>query len=498
MFKNKITVKLFVILLGCLILFTAMIVFIQFFVVSRMYSTTEYTVKRENDLSAELIKLNEVYSVIIENKAEEQNVITSMLSDYSTKNNAYFFIIDKNYNVKYIPKYQEPLAKTYLNSIQNTFKSQLAFNFDQDKRFRVNGILGLPSKYVTVFSSVKSKNEYIVAVTAEVHTSEDEKGLSTYVIYVFAFGIAVAILLAALFSFFITRPIVKIRNMAIKMARLEFDKRCEIESKDEIGDLSESLNFLSEKLDSTLKELYEANGKLKNDLEIQKEIDLLRKDFIAAVSHELKTPLTLIRGYTEGMQDHIVKEENIEGVQNIIVNEVDKMDRLVQELLDLSKLESAGYELNKQVFTLDEMLSNVAEKYSIVMKERKFQFDCVLNGSENQVNADQFRIEQVVTNFLNNAMANTTCDGVITLKSEVMADSVRVSIFNEGSPISKQDIIKIWDKFYRSDKSRSKKTGGTGLGLTICKAILEKHGSKFGVQNVEKGVESYFIMKVEK
>lgn len=497
MLKNKITVKLFLILSGCLILFTAIIVLVQLFVVGRMFQTTEYTVKRENDLSEILLKFEYDYSSLSQQRQDAQNNITTLLQNYGDANKAYFLILDSSYNIKYAPQNtRKALGDYYLNNIEQTFKANKAYN-QYGAHFRVQGLFGLPSKYIAVFTEIKPLSETVVSVTAEVHTGDDEAVLKQYVIYVFVFGISLSFLLAALFSVFVTRPVIKMRDTAAKMTRLDFREKCTVHSADEIGDLAMSLNFLSEKLDGTLNELYQANEKLKNDLDFQKEIDLLRKEFIAAVSHEFKTPLTLIRGYTEGMQDHLVKEENIEGAQAIIVDEVDKMDRLVQELLELSKLESGGYVLNKQDFSMDEMLREVSEKYSIIMKERQFVFVCNLSCGKKTVNADKFRMEQVVTNFLNNAMSNTPSGGAISLKSEMMGDSMNVSVLNEGTPIPLQDISKIWDRFYRCDKSRSRITGGTGLGLTICKAILEKHGAQFGARNLDCGVEFYFTLKAE-
>lgn len=493
MFKNKITKKLFIILSVSLILFTAMLVFIQLFIVSRMYSTTEFTVKHENDLAADVKKISEEYSLMRLNGADKKAVI-SILNDYTEKNSAYFLILDNDCNIKYSSTYKKAYNDIYLRNIEKEFKDQSAVNVNQ--RFRVNGFLGLPSKYVAVYAYTDS-DECVVAITAEVHTSSDEAILTRYVLYVFAFGIGVAILLAALFSILITRPVIKMRNAATQMASFDFQQECNVSSNDEIGDLAASLNFLSSKLDKTLKELYKANKKLSDDLDLQKEIDLMRKEFIAAVSHEFKTPLTLIRGYTEGMQDNIIKEDAVDNAHAIIINQVDKMDRLVQELLELSKLESAGYQLNRHPFLIDDMLHDVADKYSIVMQEKQLHFTCSLSCPNILINADAFRIEQVVTNFLNNAMVNTPKDGSIILKSEYADNSVRISIYNDGNPIPTDELNKIWDKFYRCDKSRSGNTGGTGLGLSICKAILEKHGVKYGVRNLKNGVEFFFCLKTE-
>lgn len=519
MIKNNITAKLFVMLLFSFILFAMVIVFIQLFVVGRMFYTTTYTAIRENSLTSVMDTIDiEFHDDVIQTNNSQKFI--ALLQKHSTANKACFLVLDQDFNYKYVPDYaKNDLSTYYLERIQSVIKNKSSKSAD-GSNIRLTGTMGLPSKYIVAYkkrpptqvyvpdepvigsgfmasSSTLSKiypSVYIVAITAEANAPENINVLKSYIAYVLIFAIIISILLAAFFSVLITRRVVKIKNVASKMSELDFSQRCEVKSNDAIGILAQILNFLSEKLDKTLTELSHANEKLKSDLELQQEIDNNRKDFIAAVSHEFKSPLTLIRGYTEGMQSHLLGEENFENAQNIVVSEVDKMDRLVQELLDLSTLDSPNYKLSKSIFFIDELLCEIGSNYTVLIRNTGITLNVITNCEKVSVLADRFRIEQVIMNFLNNAMSNTAPGGSITLMSTMENNLVRVRIWNEGKAINEEDIDKIWEAFYRSDKSRSKKTGGHGLGLAICKSILDKHDATYGAMNREGGVEFYFTL----
>ena len=171
------------------------------------------------------------------------------------------------------------------------------------------------------------------------------------------------------------------------------------------------------------------------------------------------------------------------------------MDKLVKELLDLSKLESEVYVLKKESFDCVKLIKVIIEKYRIMIEQKNIDLQYDFDGLTVWIYADKSRIEQVLMNFITNAIINTYENGTVILKTETVEEQIKISVFNKGNHINEEDIDKIWDKFYRGDKSRSKKTGGTGLGLAICKEILEKHKSIYGVENLEDGVRFYFMMK---
>lgn len=513
---KSITFKLFVIMLLSFLSLTSILIYVQLFVVNRLYLTTEYTKQREEVLSAQLTELsnqylglrNKGYSINLGGQqiirkytdAQLREIILDDMKDFEKANRAYIVILDTDYNIKYItPDGRSALGDSHLHSLNNTLKNDLAQG-NRKLSFRVRGLFNLPSQYIAVSQPVYLNNdnegEYLVAVTPEVYTGQNVNVLKKYVVYIFMAAVLLAIILSGILSYLITRPVLKLNKTASRMIEMDFKEKCDVRADDEIGNLAASLNFLSEKLDATLRQLQQANEKLQNDLNMQRELDLLRKDFIAAVSHEFKTPVTLIRGYTESIKDKVAQENERELVLNTIITEVSKIDKLVQDLLDLSSMESSGYKSELSEFYMDALLKNIFQKYELLMKDKTLNFRSDIRYTNALVKADSSRIEQVVTNFLNNAVINTEAGKAIILLSKREGNAVYVAVENEGKPIPDEEINRVWEKFYRIDKSRSKKSGGgTGLGLAICKTILDNHSCTYGVENTSSGVKFYFSIE---
>ena len=513
---KSITFKLFVIMLLSFLFLTSILIYAQLFVVNRLYLTTEYTKQREEVISAQLTEfsnqylslLNEGYSINLGDQqitkkltdTELREMTLEKMKSFEEANRAYIVFFDTDYNMKYItPDGQSALGDFRLRSLSNTLKNDLVQG-NRKLSFRVRGLFNLPSQYIAISQPIYPNNdnegEYLVAVTPEVYTGQNVNVLKKYVVYIFMAAVLLTIILSGILSYLITRPVLKLNKTASRMIEMDFKGKCDIRSDDEIGNLANSLNFLSKKLDSTLQQLQQANEKLQDDLNIQRELDLLKKDFIAAVSHEFKTPVTLIRGYTESIKDKVAQEDERELVLNTIITEVSKIDKLVQDLLDLSSMEASGYKSELSEFYIDELLKNISQKYELLMKDKMLNFRSDIKYKDVLVKADIVRIEQVVTNFLNNAVANTDAGKTIILLSKKEGNVVYVAVENEGKPIPNEEINRIWEKFYRADKSRSRKSGGgTGLGLAICKTILNNHSCTYGVENTELGVKFYFYME---
>lgn len=502
MFLRKITRKLSLLISGSLILLVGIVIAAQFFVIGRMFFTTEYTKHREAALLDESQWFIEQYTdAIILGKNDK---ITGLLNKYAREGSVYCFILDKTCNIAYKSDNLSKLNRTYIDEIQKKFR-QSEMLPEAESGFRLKGFLGIPSRYIMIYQPVydnwynaseKENMVYFVTVMKEVYTDDNYLVLLRYSVMLFIIVSFLVMSLGGAISYIVTRPILKIRDTTVRLVNLDFTQKCDYKANDEIGDLSNNLNYLSNKLNDTILQLKEVNEKLKSDLDIQREIDQFRKEFIATVSHEFKTPLTLIRGFTEIVTDNRVNAEEMQEAYCIIMDEVDRMDKFVADLLELSKLESDTYELHKMTFDCTELLDNIADKYSILLKDRRIKICCDFGDDNAWVCADKIKIEQVVMNFITNAILNTPENGTISLKSETQNGFIIISVYNEGSHIEETEIDKIWDKFYRVDKSRAKKTGGTGLGLTICKEILEKHESVYGAENTEKGVRFYFKLKI--
>lgn len=301
-------------------------------------------------------------------------------------------------------------------------------------------------------------------------------------------------ILAFWFSKQFTKPIVEVNKIARNMAEFNFSQKCKISGKDEIGQLGQSINYLSGELNRAITELNVKNKKLEEDIEKERKIDEMRKEFVSSVSHELRTPLSLIQGYAEGLACNVNEsEEDRKFYCDVIMNETDKMNKLVKDLLNLSQIESGYFHIEKTEFNLTSLTEYVLNKYKSIFAEKniKLEFE---PGESVVVCGDMTRIEQVLTNYINNAINHMNENKVIKISSIINNDKVRINVFNSGKPIPEEALEKIWKSFYKVDKARTRAYGGYGLGLSIVKALLELHNNECGVENVEGGVNFWFEM----
>ena len=280
------------------------------------------------------------------------------------------------------------------------------------------------------------------------------------------------------------------------MSDLDFNAKYESGKHDmeEIQVLGNSMNTLSERLEETISALKSANNQLTKDIEEKTKIDEMRKDFIANVSHELKTPIALIQGYAEGLQEGMGEEkESRDYYCDVIVDEANKMNKMVKQLLTLSSLESGNDKPVMDRFNLTELVRGVVNASKILLEQNEIQVDFDAQTPV-YVWADEFKIEQVVTNYLSNAIHHIDGEKKIIIKMIPENGIVRISVFNTGTPIPEDAIPNLWTKFYKVDKARTRAYGGTGIGLSIVKAIMDAHNQQYGVKNWENGVEFWFTL----
>lgn len=295
-----------------------------------------------------------------------------------------------------------------------------------------------------------------------------------------------------------TKPIMQMNVTTKRMAQLDFSQPLDINSEDEIGQLSHSINALSNKLDRTISELNSKNQQLEQDIDKGKKIDAMRREFVSNVSHELKTPIFLIQGYAEGLKNNVANDEEKRSFYcDVIMEEADKMDVIVKDLLNLSQMESGKMSLNKCEFDMEQLIIDVLNKLEPVFEEKNIVIEKELYVQK-QVVGDIVRIEQVLVNYLNNAVNHIDGSKRIKVTAEEYNDKVRVTVFNTGQPIPAELLERIWLSFYKIDKARTRSYGGTGLGLAIVKAIQHAHGNEYGVQNVDEGVAFWFDVDLKK
>ena len=290
----------------------------------------------------------------------------------------------------------------------------------------------------------------------------------------------------------ITRPIEKMSQAAEKMCSLDFETRCPEDRDDEIGELGRSLNVLSEKLEKTIGDLKQANNELEHDIRKKEEIENMRSDFISNVSHELKTPIALIQGYAEGLQDNVNDDpENRNYYCDVIIDEAAKMNNIVRKLLSLNQLEYGEQSLEYDRFDIFDLLRGVLRDTEILQKQQDVTVHLYGEGPC-YVWADEYRIEEVVTNYVSNAFHHVSKSREIAVSVKKTDATVRVSVYNTGEPIPEEDLDKVWIKFFKVDKARTREYGGSGIGLSVVKAVMDAHNRKCGVINHEGGVEFWF------
>ncbi|ACT01745.1 sensor histidine kinase [Paenibacillus sp. JDR-2] len=323
--------------------------------------------------------------------------------------------------------------------------------------------------------------------------------LKKYVIYLAPVILALVLALSLIYSRIVSRPLLTLNRSAARLAKLDFTDHPEIRSKDEFGELSRNMNALSRNLDSALSELKLANEQLQEDMREKQKSEQLRKELVANISHELKTPLGIVKGFAEGLQDGVADDKR-ERYLALIVNETDRMNALIMDMLELSKFEVKAVKLNIERFSLTNLVREVASSFTQQLESKQLRLRVRQDGErELFVYADRRRIEQVLLNLLSNAIRHAIEDSAIVIEMErAEGDAIKTIVENTGPSIAEEDLNRIWDQFYRAERSRDRKSGGTGLGLAIVKHILELHGSLYGAANIESGVAFSFTLRENK
>lgn len=286
----------------------------------------------------------------------------------------------------------------------------------------------------------------------------------------------------------ISNPLRKINDTARQMAKLDFSAICDVQTQDEFGELSQSLNTMSSNLQEALEKLGAANAQLEKDIEQERILLDERKDLVDRLSHEMKTPLGLIRAYTEGL-DEETNPEKRQRYMNAILDAIERMDDLIISLLDLSALESGAVKLSEERFDFVELVETVAGRLLLNTPETDYAFHYELPEDKVFILADRQRIEQVLNNLIGNARKYVEPGGDIRLSLKSGQEHLCFKIFNQCGPIPEDELTKVWEKFYRRQNHSSK---GSGLGLAIAAQVLSMYHAAYGARYIQNGVEFYF------
>lgn len=495
--RKSIAVKLFTITSVVFIIFISVFMFIQ------SYSFSDFYIKRKMSyLRDNVNKFTKDYLGVY----TDNNKIYSLMVNFEEVNNAKLIILDATGNYKYLTS---PITnKKDTNKLDAVYRVIEAWKSNPDDFIRLKDSNSLSYifdskeydiKNIVAASTInvdKENIEIIFAVSSFVPINEASLVIKEFYMYLLIGAVLIILLLSFIYTNMISKPLIRMNRTAKKMSDLDFTEKCIEKSSDEIGNLSKTLNFLSENLDNSLTKLRESNKKLKEDYNKEKELEKKRKDFISAISHDLKTPISLIEGYAEGLKDGIVDEEDKEYYLDVIMDEARNMSNLITDMIDLSHLESGFYNLDMEDFSLDNLLLNILRKYSKSFEEKKILL--IKNISNNiLVNADEGRIEQVIKNLLNNALYHCKDPNKIYVDLSSNEGYCKVSIRNTGFQIDEDIKSRIWDTFYKKDKSRKRELQSAGLGLSIVKNIILLHNGNYGFENKLDGVSFYFMIKTK-
>lgn len=472
---------------------TVLLIIIFLIIVNNFLLENFYLYSKQKTLKSVYETINNYYL----NPWQNTNIETE-LEKISVKNNFDILIKDNNgINVYTTNKSFTSVIGT-INDIIDKFNE--GKELEANDKFSIRKQRDFKNGISYIMLSGKLDNGYFLYIRIPVSSIQDSVKISNnFLLLMAGFTILIASIMVSIVSKKFTEPIMELNNIAKRMSNLDFSKKYEVtNAKDEINELGKSINTMSDKLETTIQQLRNSNIELERDIEEKSKLDEMRTSFISDVSHELKTPIALIQGYSEGLLENVnTDEESRKFYAEVILDESNKMDRLVKQLLELMKLEYGKREFNDKEFNIVEVEKEVIRKSKVMLEENNIQVEWQ-NTDEINVFADDFYIEQVITNYITNAIKNskptTNGEKIIKIENEIdnKNNKVRVKVFNTGENIKEEDLNRIWNRFYKVDESRNREDGGTGIGLSFVKAIMNNYGNNYGVVNKEDGVEFYF------
>ena len=412
------------------------------------------------------------------------------------RNSISAIVLDRENNIMVSYQGNDIVLKEYLLDYFMNNQNSNARVFSQTSKYKLQYVAedGTGFEYLEIIGELDSGHAILIRSAMEgIKTSV--KISNIFLAMVGCIGVLAGILAVHLASNRITKPILKLSELSERMANLDFEAKDEGTGDDEIDSLGKNMNNMSEKLEIAIGDLKSANAQLRRDIEKKEEQEQSRKEFIANASHELKTPIALIQGYAEGLKEGISDDpESRNYYCEVIADEAAKMNELVKELMSLNELEMGDKTVQIERFNINEMILNQIQAMKVLAEQQGAVI--VYEPFDYFIWSDEFKIEEVFRNYLSNAIHHVDKDDngkkEIVIYTVESGDMLRVIVFNTGETIPEESVGKIWDKFYKVDKARTREYGGSGVGLSIVKATMELLGQNYGFDNKENGVEFYF------
>ena len=483
--------KLFISLCIIVLLIISFLIILNNFVLGRFYL---YNKKKNLKMAYSII--NEFY-----NNQDSYNDIEAELDRISAKNDFDILIKDEYNQSIYISSKDFFAGLIQMNMM--TTRSGLEKNnvLEKNEKYTISEIKDETTNISYIIFVSKLDNGYKIYIRLPMASIEESVKISNkFLYYIALFVIIFGGIVLSIVSRRFSEPIEELDDIAKKMANLDFSQKYNVsQANDEVDNLGRSINKLSDKLESTIKQLKSTNLELEKDVEEKSQIDEMRKSFISDVSHELKTPIALIQGYSEGLIENVNSdEESRKFYAEVILDEATKMDKLVKQLLELMKLEYGKKNFNNTNFNIIELEKEIIRKSEVMLQKENIKIE-MPEETAIEVYADEFYIDQVITNYITNAIKY--CNEInnekkIKITNEIIDEKVRITVFNTSKGLSEEELVHIWNRFYKIDESRNRDNGGTGIGLSLVKAIMNNYGNEYGARNVKDGIEFYFDLDI--
>lgn len=438
-------------------------------------------------------RLIEVYNLLETNVSRQQLASEAFMISMENacgKYNLNVIVLDNNnYPVMYSAMNLESLSAKLVRNFWNEGAS-----LDDVNNYRIDTTFDTRTQTSKMEMWGQLSNGYKFLFSTPLESIQESVAISNRFLMIIG-GISIVLcgLIAWFYSGKISNPILKLAELSEKITNLDFEAKYCGDEKNEIAVLGNNMNSLSNSLEQTISELKTANLELQQDIQQKEEIDKMRQEFISNVSHELKTPIALIQGYAEGLSEGITDDpESMQYYLEVISDEADRMNRMVKSLMTLNELESGANQITMEHFDLAALVKTYINNADVLLKDQDVTIQ--VNGPEKLYAwGDEFKVEEVVMNYFTNAVhyvAGEKKEIIITI--EELENKARVTVFNTGSYIPKEDIPHVWDKFYKVDKARTRMYGGSGVGLSIVKAIMNSLKQDYGVENRFGGVAFWF------
>lgn len=457
-----------------------------------------YYLTKQSTMEKTYYQIDNLYQSIDYDKyqAQDTEVIEEIkleLEKICSKNNVNIQIIDFNHHTIFNSGMSneaiEKVLNAYIYSINISDSTIITKSDDYVLTSNYDSRLGV--KTLNLVGDI-SYNNFVIMTTTVESIQDAIKFSNRFVEYIGLVVMIIGVIVATIFAKKIAKPIIELSDIAEKMAELDFDVKYTSNDKGELGILGNSMNKLSDNLEQTISKLKSANISLQRDIEKKEMIDEMRKEFVSNVSHELKTPIALIQGYAEGLKEGISDDpESMEFYCDVIIDEAAKMNNMVKKLLTLQHIESGTEKVTMDRFDIVPIISSVVKSNKLLADGKDIRI--IFNQKDPiYVWADEYQIEEVLTNYVSNAINHATNDKIIRIDTNITNGVLRVNVYNTGANIPEDELDKVWIKFYKVDKARTREYGGSGIGLSIVKAIMESFGQKCGVYNTEDGVVFWF------